>query len=293
MPTARCYLYVPGDQPDKIARAATRGADALILDLEDAVAPSAKANARKTVSEWLREQDSEIGPSLWVRINSDELLEEDLAAAAWPALTGVVVSKADRDLLERTHLFLEKLEEEKGFPKGSVAVVALLESAASVIDATQIARAPRLATLALGEADLKAELGVEPSPDDHEMVAIRMQIVLACAAAGLDPPIGPVSTDFSDLDVLYDSTQVLKRLGFGGRSAIHPAQVWVINKVFTPTPQEVETAKLLVDQHEKSLSEGKGAYVGADGRMVDEAVVRAARRTLAVAESARRKGIPR
>lgn len=289
MPTARCYLYVPGDQPDKISRASKRGADALILDLEDAVAPSTKGKARSAVADWLKDEHPQTAPSLWVRVNSNDLLEEDLKAVTCPALTGVFVPKATRDLLERTDLVLEKMEEAKGLDKGSMAVVALLESAASVIDAPQIARAPRLATLAIGEADLKAELGVDPSPDEHEMVAIRMQVVLACAAVGLDPPVGPVSTDYSDLDVLFSSTQALKRLGFGGRSAIHPAQVSVINKVFTPTPEEMETARLLVEQHEKSLSEGKGAYVGTDGRMVDEAVVRAARRTIAKGEAAQKK----
>jgi citrate lyase subunit beta/citryl-CoA lyase len=111
---------------------------------------------------------------------------------------------------------------------------------------------------------------------------VRMQIVLASAAAGLEPPIGPVSTDFTDLDALRESTWTLKRMGFGARAAIHPAQVGVINEMFTPTSEEVEEARRLLARFEAG---GRGATTDDDGRMIDEAFVRSARRILSIADS--------
>ena len=149
-----------------------------------------------------------------------------------------------------------------------------------MLSAPAIARAPRVVRLAIGEADLRAELGVDPSEDERELAAIRTQIVLASAAAGIEPPIGPVSTDFTDLDAFRRSTEALRRLGFGARATIHPAQVGIVNEAFTPTAAAIAQARRLVDRYESS---GGGVLLDDEGRMVDEAVVRAARRTLSLA----------
>jgi citrate lyase subunit beta/citryl-CoA lyase len=135
--------------------------------------------------------------------------------------------------------------------------------------------------LGLGELDLRAEVGIEPSDDERELLPVRVQVVLASAAAGLAPPIGPISTDFRDHEALQHSTDALRRLGFGSRWAIHPAQVPVINQVFMPTPEQLEAARRLVERFDGALDQGVGVGVDEDGKMVDEAVVRAARRILA------------
>ena len=285
--TARSYLYVPGDQLDKLERAARSSADAIIADLEDAVAPSAKADARRTVADWLAARTAIGRPQVWVRVNPSQHLEADVRAVTAPAMTGLCLPKVEGpEQVQRLDDLAAAGEQRAGLAAGSIAILPLLESAAGILSARAIGEAPRVVQLGLGELDLCGELGIEPSQDESELLPIRMQVVLASAAARLDSPVGPVSTDYRDLDALRRSTQALKRLGFGSRWAIHPAQVPVINKVFTPTAAEVSAAQRLIDQHEAALAVGKGVFVDDHGHMADEAVIRSARRTVARAAAA-------
>lgn len=272
-PGARSYLYVPADQPDKLAKAATRGADACILDLEDAVAPRHKAVARSAAGTFLATAPQ--GPQWWVRINADTAAA-DIAAVAGPRLAGVVVPKADLDLLAEVHAVLCDVEREHGLPQRSLAVLALLETASGVLRADAVATAPRVARLGLGEADLAAELCLQPGPERMELWPLRSRVVLASAAAGLAPPVGPVETAVRDLDRLQRTSALLLRQGFRARTAIHPAQVAIINQTFTPTAAEVAAARDIVDQLAAAVRAGTGAAVDADGRLIDAAVVRSA-----------------
>ena len=282
MVTARSYLFAPGDQVRKLQHALESGADAIIADLEDAVAPSAKANARHMVASWLSRLDGD-QPQLWVRVNgSPRLLVEDVHAVVGPAVTGICLPKTQGpEQLRGLGELLGVAERQAGLAEGALKVVPLVESAAGLLSARAIAEQPRVWQLGLGELDLCAEVGLQPSADERELLSIRLQVVLASAAAGLASPIGPVSTDFRDLDGLRRSTDALRRLGFGSRWAIHPAQVPVINEVFTPSPDQVEAARRLVERYDDALDQGVGVCVDEDGRMVDEAVVRMARRVLA------------
>jgi citrate lyase subunit beta/citryl-CoA lyase len=271
--TVRSYLYVPGDRVDRLEKAVDRGADALIADLEDAVAPSSKDAARESVSEWIARFPEERGsPQIWVRVNSGQRMKDDVAAVAKSGLTGVYVPK-----VESPEALLEL--------PAHLGVAALIESARGVYAAKEIAE--HVSHLALGEADLTADLGITPSEGAPELMSIRTQIVLASAAAGIAPPVGPVSTDFKDLDALRHSTEALKRMGFRGRAAIHPAQVPIINEVFTPTDEEVESAKKVLALYEEAMANGSGAIADENGRMIDEAVARAARQTLELASTDR------
>jgi citrate lyase subunit beta / citryl-CoA lyase len=278
----RSYLYVPGDQPHKLERATRSGADAVIADLEDAVAPSAKTAARNTLADWLATLTDTNRPEIWVRVNASPLMAEDVSIVIGPPLAGLCLPKVGR--LEQI-LSLDDLvtagEQRGGFTPGSIRVLPLLESAAGILSAQAIAKAPRVTQVGLGELDLCGELGIEPSPDEPELLPIRLHVVLASAAARLEAPVAPVSTDYRDLDALRRSTQALERLGFGSRWAIHPAQVPIINEVFTPTAGEVSAAQRLIEQHEAALAAGRGVFVDDHGRMADEAVVRSARRILA------------
>ncbi|MGH2828863.1 MAG: HpcH/HpaI aldolase/citrate lyase family protein, partial [Actinomycetota bacterium] len=264
----RSLLYVPGHKPQMFAKAAAAGADGIILDLEDAVPPSAKDAARQSVCAWLNARPS-TPPVVWVRVNGGELLIEDARAVAGAPVDGIYVPKATVESLERMDAILDARD---------VPLTALVESAAGVLEARDIAAHPRVARLAIGEADLCGELGIVSGDDAREMIPMRMQVVLASAAAGLEPPVGPVSTDFRDLDALRASTESIRRMGFGGRAAIHPAQVAPINDAFTPSEEEVAAARRLLERFEAA---GGGVTTGEDGRMIDEAFVRAARRTLA------------
>ena len=283
--TARSHLYVPGDKPEVLAKALGRGADALLIDLEDAVAPSAKAAARQTVAAFLAAADPEGDVELWVRVNPGQDGIDDIEAVASPALRGVVLAKAETPGdVAAASAALGGVEARFTLPTGSIGIVPLLESAAAVLDARAIAGAsPRVRRLQVGEADLRADIGVTLGDDERELLAVRSMVVLASAAAGIEPPVGPVSTQFTDLDALRASTQALARLGYVGRACIHPAQCLVVNEVFTPSAEEVAAARDLVARYEAAVAAGEGVFTDDRGRMVDLAVVRAAHRTLALA----------
>ncbi|MBB3043650.1 MULTISPECIES: HpcH/HpaI aldolase/citrate lyase family protein [Nocardioides] len=270
---ARSALYVPGDAEDKLERILERGADEVIIDLEDAVAPRDKERARDTTRIWLHDLPVLHNVGVWVRVNAGPMRDADVRAVAGaPALTGFMVAKTETvdELLDLDQLLASL---------GSIAgVVPLLESARAVLRAGELARAPRVQRLQIGEADLRADVGIVPGADERELLYARSHVVLASAAAGIKPPIAPVSTNFRDLDAFRASTVELARLGFVGRACIHPGQVAIANDVFTPSPEEVETARRLVGRWEFA---GAGVAVDDDGRFVDEAVVRQARLVLA------------
>lgn len=270
---ARSYLYVPGDAPEKVAKIGRWGADAVIIDLEDAVAPANKERARHETAAALASGVD--APEVWVRVNSGSL-DTDIAAVAGPGLTGIVVPKAEPPRLTEADAALTAAEKRLGRPAGTFPVLALVETSAGVLDVRAVAQSPRVVRLSLGEADLIGELGLRPGPERSELTSIRLQIVLASAAAGLAPPVGPVETDLSPDADLVKSTKALLALGFRARTAIHPRQVAAINAVFTPTTEEIRAARRVVN----ALGTD-GVVVGDNNRMIDAAVVRSAREVLA------------
>lgn len=273
---ARSALYVPGDQPSKLAKALLRGADAVIVDLEDAVPASHKDAARLAVAEWLSTADPGHA-EVWVRVNSGNLRDVDIRAVTVTSpVTGFCLAKtrSAADVKEVDSL-LTSLHSE-------ALITPLLESAAAILAAPDIARAPRVARLQVGEADLAAELGIEPGPAATELLWARSQIVLASAAAGIYPPLAPVSTNFADLGAFERSTRALRQLGYRGRACIHPAQIPVANEVFTPTAAEVDRARRVIRLAEAA---GGGAVSDGEGAMIDEALVRSARRVIALSEA--------
>lgn len=274
MSYARSWLYVPGNRRDFLAAATSRGADALVLDLEDSVPPDEKEAARATVSAWLPDRPPP-ATELWLRLNSDAV-EPDLQLVT-AAVSGVMVPKAAPELLEQVDELLGERERLYGIPAGRFAVVPLIETARGLLSAQRLASMPRVAHLGLGEVDLCAELRLRPSDAREELAPLRLQVVLASAAAGIGAPIAPTSTDFRDLHALRASTEALLRAGFRARTAIHPAQVPVINEVFSPSPEEVAAARRLLAAFSQSHS---GVITDAAGRMVDVAVVRSARELL-------------
>lgn len=280
---ARSYLYVPADRPDHLARASARGADALILDLEDSVPVTGKARARQLLAGWLAAQ-AEAG-EWWVRINPG-LAEADIAETVAPPVRGVVVPKAGPALMNDVDHLLAARERALGLGPGHFATLPLVETAHGLLTAASLAAAPRVARLGVGEADLTADLGMPAGFGDAEVTPLRLQIVVASAAAGIAAPVGPVWLDYADLAGLRESTQAMLRLGFRARSAIHPAQVATINAVFTPAEAEVARARRLVATFEEAERGGQGVITDERGRMIDAAVIRAARDVLARAHQA-------
>ncbi|MFF9894170.1 HpcH/HpaI aldolase/citrate lyase family protein [Streptomyces longispororuber] len=274
-PCPLTWLYVPGDRPDVVAKALAAGADVVIVDLEDAVAPDRKAYARAATAELLAEPRP---VPVHVRVNAlgTPLSDADLEALApLPGLAGLrlpkVTSPAD---VVRT---AERAAPREG---GAPALYALLESALGVERAFAVATAhPALRGLSLGEADLRADLGVR---DEAGLDWCRSRVVVAARAAGLPPPAQSVHPDVRDTDGLAASCARGRALGFLGRAAIHPRQLPVIERAYLPTPQEVEQAQAVIE----AAARHQGAQALADGRFVDRAVVEEAHRTLALSRRA-------
>jgi citrate lyase subunit beta / citryl-CoA lyase len=289
--TLRSYLYVPGDRPDMVGKAAARGADALILDLEDSVVPEHKEMARRTVREALG-SGTLSGVSVWARVNptgpgrgrhwSGEL-SSDLEAVTHRGLSGIVVAKCESgQALSLGIAELRRLEAERGL--APVDVVALIESAAGLSNCEALARLDGVSRLQLGEADLVSSLGLDVSDSEEELLPARHRVVLASAAADLAPPAGSVSPEVYDIERLRTTTERLRRLGFLGRAVVHPAQIPVVHDVFTPSDAAVAQARDLVSAYAAAVNEGSGVLLDERGRMVDEAVIRSARRLIELRE---------
>lgn len=278
---ARSYLYVPADDAARLDKARGRDADALVVDLEDGVALADKDRAREVARDFFS-RATPGGPQLWARVDL-ATLERDVEAVASEALMGVFVPGAEPELLAQVDELLAGLEQRLDVPVGRLLVVPLVETARGLLLATEVAGSPRVLRLGIGEVDLAAELGVLPSPGREELAPLRLQVVVASAAAGITRPVGPTSTDYRDLQAFADSGRALLRLGFRARTAVHPAQIAVVHEVFTPGPQEVAAATELVARFETA---GGGVVTDAAGRMVDLAVVRGARDVLARAGQA-------
>ncbi|MEV6901136.1 CoA ester lyase [Amycolatopsis sp. NPDC051372] len=269
MTVVRSWLYVPGDRPDRIAKALAGPADAVVVDLEDAVAVAAKDEARRTVVKTLAE-----GARVFVRINApaSSAGEADLAALAASDVkpAGVRVPKAeDPDELRRVADTL------------GVALYPILESALGVENALALATAHPLVTgISLGEADLAADLRVAGG---DALVWPRSRVVVAARAAGLPSPVQSVWTAVRDLDGLRTSTEAGRRAGFFGRSVIHPSQIPVVHEVCAPDPAETAWARELVGRLAES---GEAAWIDHHGQFVDAAIVARAQWVLTLAANA-------
>lgn len=272
----RSYLYVPADSERKILSAARSSADAVMIDLEDAVVAERKELARGMMSELLAAADAVGGKQVWVRVGSGAELAPDVAAVAGrPGLHGIVTAKTEtaEDVATAVAL-LESTGDQ------STVVMPLLESGRAVLGALDIASAGRVDCLQIGEVDLRADTGLHPGDDETELLFPRSQVVMASAAAGIAAPIGPASPNFRDLDLFRASCERVRRLGFVGRACIHPRQVDVVHEVLAPGEEAVERARRLVAAFEEAQQRGDGVLTDEHGDMVDHAVVRQARELL-------------
>ncbi|MEO8135411.1 MAG: CoA ester lyase [Betaproteobacteria bacterium] len=277
-------LFVPADTDRFLAKAGHRGADALILDLEDAVALSAKAAARANLADFVPRLKADAGVPIYVRVNNEpDLLAADLEAAIGAGADGLLLPKVETaDQVVRLDADMRRLEgreDERGRRPGGIRVIALLESPLAICNALAIAQSsPRLAALLFGTEDFGAASGIESAPEGMAMPAQLM--ALAAAAAGLQP-LGLPGTvsEFTDLDAYRAVAMKARRIGMRGSICIHPAQVPVINEVFGGTAEEADRARRLLDVFDASVAAGRGA-VAHEGRMIDEPIAIRARRFL-------------
>ena len=280
----RSALFVPGSRIDRVPKALATDADVVIIDLEDAVAPSEKQNARSDVAQLLRTTEHE---NILVRVNSigTEHFDADISAIAGTGILAVIVPKVEAvQDVERINTTLLHAENSKKLECGSIPVIALIESAAGVDNISEIARKKtrpsRLYTVAFGAADYTLDLGIEMTSDGNELLYARSRLPIACKAAGLAPPLDtPFMLDLKDLEALKKDATRAKQLGFQGKLCIHPNQVDIVNEVFSPTREEVEWAQKVVRAFEEAESAGQSA-LQIDGKFVDTPVVLQARRIL-------------
>ena len=267
----RSVLFTPADSPDKLHSAPEVGADVLVFDLEDGVAPADKEAAREVVREVV--PDVEFSGELWLRVNDrDDLLEADAALlreeTVVAALDGVVVPKVTGP---------ETVERVTGrYPPGlDIPVHALVETARGVLRAEAIADAPAVGSLLFGGEDLAGDVGLTRTDGSEELLYARQRVAIAAAAAGVDALDG-IHTDIHDTESLRAAATTALQFGYDGKMAIHPAQVAPLNDVFTPGEEEVEWARRVTE----AAAEREEGVFTLDGELVEAPIRKQAERTL-------------
>jgi citrate lyase subunit beta/citryl-CoA lyase len=269
----RSYLFVPGDRPERFDKALAAGADAVVLDLEDAVAPARKVLARHDVAKWLERSRASAGVQVLVRVNAPTTAESeaDLRACA-PLADGIVLPKAERPSdLELLH---------REWP--SAELLPLIETAAGMDAARELATAPGVRRLMFGSIDFQHDVGIDG--EGQELLFFRSRLVWMSRLAGIVSPVDGVSTVIDDADALREQARTARRLGFGAKLCIHPRQIIPVHEGLAPTAAQVEWARRVVAADAAS----GGAAVAVDGAMIDRPVVLRAQAILDVLPARRR-----
>jgi citrate lyase subunit beta/citryl-CoA lyase len=280
----RSVLFLPGHTPNMLLNGALLGADGIIIDLEDAVSPEEKDAARilaRNLVGALRFGGCEV----IIRINSTgtPYWQKDLDAVV-PRKPGAIMPTKvnDGDDVRVVSAYIEKIEKEKGLPPGGIGVVPLLETALGIENAFDIARADRrVSALYLGAEDLTADLRCKRTREGGEILYARSRLVNAARAAGIEAYDTPF-TAVDDEEGLLADAELAKSLGFSGKAAISPRQIQIINRVFSPSEEDIDYAQSVFRAIESARAQGKGA-VSLNGKMIDAPIVERARQVLEAA----------
>lgn len=293
----RTFLFTPGNHARRVEKALTLGADAVILDLEDAVAVGEKAQTRKVVVEALSQPHK---CKAYIRVNAigTPWCLGDLMEVIQPGLDGIVLPKVESAADLRTiDWLITNLERERGLQPGAIDLMPIIETAAgfSRLDRIFGARSLkdysgpwRVKRMAFGAADFTSDVGMTWTAEEGELAELRIRLVVASRAAGIEPPIDTVWVRLDDAAGLRASVERSVRLGFQGRMCIHPDQVEVVNQIFTPSPEQVGRAQKIVDAFKQAEASGLAA-IQVDGAFVDYPVFYRAERVLATLAAIRAK----
>ncbi|MFC4552181.1 MULTISPECIES: HpcH/HpaI aldolase/citrate lyase family protein [Halorussus] len=277
----RSVLFTPGDRPEMLRKAPGAGADVIVFDLEDAVAPGRKDEAREAVREVLADPEFSPDCEVCVRVNPTGIAADDDVRAVVGGgtdLDAVMLPKTESADDAET---LSRLLDERDC---SVPILALVETAAGVLAAEEIAELPDVDALVFGAEDLTADIGATRTAEGTEVLHAREHVVLAASAADVDA-IDTVYTDIEDAEGLREETEFAVELGYDGKMAIHPAQVSVVNEAFTPAPERVEWAERVLAAREEADAEDRGVF-RVDGEMIDAPLIAQAERIMAYARAA-------
>lgn len=289
MHAPRSLLFVPANRADMLAKAHTYGADALILDLEDSVPVSEKARARELAHEYIAKHGTT--STLYVRVNAlhTGMLEPDLDAVAIEGLAAIRLPKTDSAaMIQTVDRLLGSLESRRGLAPNTVRITPSLESAKGVWFAYDILSASsRINGASCGTAqdgDLQADLGYTWTPEGNEVLYVRSRVLLAAKAAGIQHVLDGTYAKVRDAEGLRICCEAVRKLGYRGKSCIHPAQVEIVNRIFTPTERELDYYRRVIEAFDEALTRGSAATT-VDGTMIDYAMVESAKRLLAWAQS--------
>jgi citrate lyase subunit beta/citryl-CoA lyase len=264
----RSVLFSPGDKPDLMRKAPETGADTVVFDLEDAVAPGQKATARTAVSDVLTDPSFDPDCEVCVRVNPDlgaAVRDIEAITDGDPRLDSVMAPKVESaDDVARIGELLRECGNE-------LPIIAICESASGVLAAEAIAAADRVDAVLFGAEDLSADVGATRTETGEEIAYAREHVVLAAAAADVDA-IDTLVTDIGATDRLAEETAVARQLGYDGKIAIHPSQVEVINETFTPDPEDVGWANRVLDAAKAAEAEGRGVF-RVDDEMIDAPLI--------------------
>lgn len=282
MAVHRTYLFAPGNHPRRVEKAFQLAADAVILDLEDAVAVAEKEATRALVVEALKSPNRG-GKAGYVRVNAwdTDFCFRDIPAVVGPWLTGIVLPKVeDPAQLIAADWMLANLEREQGLARGTVDLLPIIETGKGVANLNAITGAKtRVKRLSFGAGDYTKDMRMRWTLPEAEIDHARAEVVLASRNAGLEPPIDTVWIHIKDIDGLTRSAERVRDMGFQGKLCIHPDQIGPVNAVFTPTAAEVEFAEKVVAAFDAAEKQGL-ASIQLDGYFIDYPIVDQARRTL-------------
>jgi citrate lyase subunit beta/citryl-CoA lyase len=282
MHPARSYLYAPGNRPELLEKALGVGADAVIFDLEDGVAPAAKAPAREHVARALRAH--RLDACIVVRVNcfGSDLLEADLRSVIPEAPAAVRLPKVEgASQLQQVSARIAEIENDAGLEVGITQLECTIESAKGLAAATHLAASDaRVSRLVFGSADFATDIAARVGTEERELLFARSAIVVASRAAGLPQPVDGAYTLITDDAGLNDRCRGVRALGFGGCSAIHPRQVPIINRAFLPDDDEIVWARSVLEAFDAAAGRGEAVAKLADGSFVDRPVVEHARALL-------------
>jgi citrate lyase subunit beta/citryl-CoA lyase len=291
----RTLLFAPANHARHVEKALSGAADGAILDLEDAVAVAEKPAARLAARGALAQRSASARTKAYVRVNAltTPFAYEDLRAVVGPGLDGVVVPKTESpEQIATVDWLLQQLEREADLPDGSVDLLPIIETALGLERARAIAQAsPRIRRLSFGAGDFSLDTNMTWTLGHEGILWARIQLVMVARAAGLEPPLDTVYADLADPEGLALEAEQAKRLGYQGKTCIHPSQVDVVNAIFTPSTEEVERARRLVEAFDAAEKVGTAA-IQIQGRFVDYPVAAKARRIVEFAAQIERERHP-